>query len=308
MNPIRRILIIGYSALLLASAAATAIMFPWSVDPQGDESFQAASRSFYDKAYASDPESGKDDIYKESAERSTLVTRTPQLAADFVNRYGLKNKKILEVGAGSGLLQDIVEDYTALEISKSARRFFHKTFVEASATNMPFPDNSFDAIWTFRVLEHIPNPERALLEMRRVVKPGGYILLHFANDVDRYAAQGYRDRPYGDFDIWGRIFKTTIPISDSNAFLNLYVRQVRLLRSLGSRIGGGPSRLHFIKLPANYDHYWTADSDAPISLSYHEARLWFTSRGDDCEHCSSEWDLIFNVPTIEPYMFIRVNK
>ena len=308
MKPVQRFLIIGYSSLLFTTLLATAIMFPWSVDPQGDESFQAASRGFYDKAYSTDPQSGKDDVYKESAERATLVTRTPQIAAEFVNRYDLKNKKILEVGAGSGLLQDIVDDYTALEISKSAQRFFRKPFVHASATQMPFPDNTFDALWTFRVLEHIPNPERALLEMRRVVKPGGYILLHFANDVDFYAAQGYRERPYNDFDIWGRMIKATIPLTDSNAFLNLYARQVRLIRSLGSRLGGGPSRLHFIKLNANYDQYWTGDSDAPISLSYHELRLWFISRGDDCEHCSTEWDLIFKIPTIEPYMFIRVNK
>jgi SAM-dependent methyltransferase len=308
MKPIRRILIIGYCSLLLATMMATAFMFPWSVDPQGDQSFQPASRSFYDKAYSSDPQTGKDEIYKDSAERATLITSSPKIAADFVDKYGLKNKKVLEVGAGSGLLQDIVDDYTALEISKSARRFFHKPFVEASATNMPFPDNSFDALWTFRVLEHIPNPEKALLEMRRVVKPGGYILLHFANDVDLYAPQGYRVRPYSDFDIWGQIKKAMIPLYDSNAFLNLYVRQVRLLRSLGSRLGWGPSRLHFIKLDANYDHYWVGDSDACISLSYHEARLWFTSRGDPCEHCSTEWDLIFNIPVIEPYMFIRVNK
>ena len=30
----------------------------------------------------------------------------------------------------------------------TARQFFHKSFVEASATNMPFPDNSFDALWS----------------------------------------------------------------------------------------------------------------------------------------------------------------
>jgi SAM-dependent methyltransferase len=308
MKRIRRILIIGYSSLFIASVVVVAIMFPWSVDPQGDDSFQTASRSFYDKAYATDPQSGKEDVYKESAERATLITKTPKIAAGFVERYGLKDKKVLEVGAGSGLLQDIVEDYTALEISRSARRFFHKPFVEASATNMPFRDNTFDAIWSFRVLEHIPNPERALLEMRRVVKPGGYILLHFANDVDRYAAQGYRVRPYSDFDIWGRIKKATIPIADSAAFLNLYVRQVRLLRSLGTRIAGEPSRLRFIRLDANYDEYWIGDSDACISLSYHEALLWFTSRGDHCDNCPSEWNLVFNVPYHEPEMFIRVNK
>lgn len=308
MKTIRRILNIGYATLLFATTGATLLMFPWSVDPQGDESFRQESRAFYDNAFAKAADGDKDHDYKESAERSTLVTKTPEIVADFVKRYGLQNKKVLEVGAASGLLQDAVADYTGLDIAGSARRFFHKPFVEASATNMPFADNTFDALWTFRVLEHIPNPERALLEMRRVVKPGGYILLHFATDVDPYAAQGHRVRPYGDFDLWGRIKKATIPIYDSSAFLNLSVRQVRLLRSVGSRLGPGPSRLHFRKLDANYDAYWVGDSDAPISLSYHEARLWFTSRGDGCEHCSSEWDLIFNIPTIEPYMFVRVSK
>lgn len=308
MSWIRRILIFGYLSLFTSTVTATAIMFPWSVDPDVDKSLQSASRAFYDNAYASNPQTGDDHIYKESAERATLTTRTPKIAGRFVERYGLNNKKILEVGAGSGLLQDIVEDYTGLEISRSARRFFHKPFVEASATNMPFSDNTFDAIWSFRVLEHIPNPEMALLEMRRVVKPGGYILLHFAFDVDRYAAQGYGVRPFSDFDIWGKIKKATLPIADSRAFLNLYVRQVRLLRSLGTRITGGPSRLRFIKLAANYDEYWVGDSDACISLSYHEVLLWFTSRGDICENCPSEWSLVFNVPHHEPEMFIRVNK
>ena len=283
-------------------------MFPWSVDPQGDESFREAPRSFYDKAYASEPQSAFENDYKESAERATLVSETPQLVTDFVNHYGLKKKKALEVGAGSGLLQDIVEDYTALEIAGSARRFFHKPFVEASATNMPFPDNTFDVLWSFRVLEHIPNPERALLEMRRVVKPGGYILLHVAHEVDRYAAQGYRVRPYEDFDIWGRIKKATIPIADSKAFFNLYSHQVRLLRALGSRLGTGPARLHFIKLEPNYDHYWIGDSDAVISVTYHEILRWFTSRGDHCDNCPNEWNLIFTFPKYQPYMFIRVDK
>lgn len=309
MIPIRRLLIISYSALLIATTSATAIMFPWSVDPQGDESFHPAARSFYDRAYINDPKSAKDAVYNESAERATLISETPKLVRHFVAKYGLANKKVLEVGAGSGLLQDIVEDYTALEIAGAARRFFHKPFVEASATNMPFADNTFDALWSFRVLEHIPNPERALLEMRRVVKPGGYILLHVAYDVDQYAAQGHRVRPFRDFGIWGKIKKTMIPITDSNAFINLYSHQVRLLRSVGSRLGGGPSRLHFIKLAANYDQYWVGDSDACISVSYHEALRWFTSRGDRCDNnCPSEWSLILDSAPSWPEMFIQVRK
>jgi len=308
MTRIRRVLIIGYTSLLLATTIATAVMFPWSVDPQGDKSFQPASRSFYDKAYSSASPSVNDRVYKESAERATLVSKTPKLVANFVDKYGLKNKKVLEVGAGSGLLQDIVENYTALEIAGSARRFFHKPFVEASATNMPFPDNTFDALWSFRVLEHIPNPERALLEMRRVVKPGGYILLHVATDVDRYAAQGYRVRPYSDFDIWGKIKKATIPVADSKAFINLYWHQIALLRSLGTRFIGGPSRLRFRKLDANYDQYWIGDSDACISVSYHELLLWFTSRNDRCDNCPSELSLILDANPFDEDMFIQINK
>lgn len=308
MTLVRRFLIVGYSCLFLAMAIATAIMFPWSTDPQGDDSFRQDSRHFYDKAYDKEPESGKDDVYKESAERSTLSTGTPEIVANFVNRYGLKNKKVLEVGAGSGLLQDSVEDYTGLDIAGSARRFFHKPFVEASATNMPFPDNSFDALWTFRVLEHIPNPERALLEMRRVVKSGGYILLDVANDVDRYAAQGYRVRPYSDFDIWGKIKKATIPVADSNAIINLYSHQIRVLRSLGTRLGGGPSRLRFTKIEANYDQYWVGDSDACTAVSFHELFRWFTSRGDQCDNCPKEWDLVFDISRHDNAMVIRVNK
>lgn len=309
MSPIRRAIAIGYSSLLLACITATAIMFPWSVDPQGDESFQPVPRTFYDKAYANEPTSAKDTEYKESAEQATLASETPMLVRHFVAKYALKNKKVLEVGAGSGLLQDIVEDYTALEIAGSARRFFHKPFVEASATNMPFADNTFDALWSFRVLEHIPNPERALLEMRRVVKPGGYILLHVAYDVDPYAANGHRVRPYSDFDIWGKIKKATIPIYDSNAFINLYSQPVRLLRSLGSRLGNGPSRLRFIKRDANYEQYWVGDSDACISVSYHEIFRWFTSRGDRCDNnCPGEWRLILDKMPPWPEMFIQVRK
>ena len=248
---------------------------------------------------------GTKEYFDEVEARKYFVERHIPGFAEFPKWQG---KKVLEVGAGRGLLQDIVNDYTALDISPTARQFFHKPFVEASATNMPFPDDSFDALWSIWVLEHIPNPEKALLEMRRVVKPGGHILLLVANDVDRYAAQGYRVRPYSDFNFWGKLKKATTLIAESTAYYNLQFRQVRLLRSLGARLGGGPSRLRFIKLDANYEQYWVNDSDACISVSYHEVLLWFTSRGDQCLNCSSEWSLAFGDESYNPIMFIRVAK
>ncbi|MBZ5632418.1 MAG: class I SAM-dependent methyltransferase [Acidobacteriia bacterium] len=289
-------------AVLGASAAATVLMFPWNVDPARDESPQ--SREYYEQAYAAASSKGdaispdaplteKEQAYVEGARGMAYLYRVPELIRDFVQRYGLENKKVLEVGAGSGLLQDAVADYTALDISSTARRFFHKPYIEASATHMPFPDSTFDALWSIWVLEHIPNPEKALQEMRRVVKPGGYLFLYPALDVSRYAAQGYHARPYKDLDWKGRLLKASIPIADGKPFHLLYFHQTRVLRSLGTRLTGGPSRFHFIRLTPNYDQYWEGDSDATTSLSNHELYLWFTTRGDVCVNCPSESRLTF---------------
>jgi len=294
--------LVRYSALvvltvLVASAAATALMFPWNVDPARDESPQ--SRVYYQQAYAAASSKGtasssvtpldeKEKAYIEGARGAAYIYRVPETIHDFVHQYGLGNKKVLEVGAGSGLLQDAVEDYTALDISPTARRFFHKPYIEASATDMPFPDGAFDALWSVWVLEHIPNPEKALEEMRRVVKPGGYLFLYPALDVSRYAAWGLHARPYKDLDWKGKLLKATIPIADSKPFHLLYFHQTRILRSLGTRFTEGPSTFHFIRLTPNYEQYWEGDSDATTSLSNHELYLWFKTRGDVCVNCPSE--------------------
>ena len=148
MKPIRRLLILSYMCLVLASAIATAITFPWSVDPRGDESSGKEQRRFYEQAYSSEvkttkdttpltatvPLSDKEKFYVDFARISASAMKIPQIVAEFVMKYGLQDKKVLEVGAGSGLLQDIVGDYTALDISPTARRFYHRTWASINGT------------------------------------------------------------------------------------------------------------------------------------------------------------------------------
>lgn len=102
---------------------------------------------------------------------------------------------------------------------------------------MPFADNTFDGLWSIWVLEHIPNAERALLEMRRILKPGGYLFLMPPFEVSRYAAQGYEVRSYPELDWKGKLIKATIPLFRSKVFHYLQYHQVRALRSLGARLG-----------------------------------------------------------------------
>jgi len=48
-------------------------------------------------------------------------------------------------------------------------------FVEASATELPFEDESFDVVWCERVLQHLPDAQAAIIEIARVLKPDGRI-------------------------------------------------------------------------------------------------------------------------------------
>ena len=287
----------------------TVVHFPRDTDPRGDESQTNRTAQYYDAAYGGTASAGEPVLseYALKARTAALEMRIPDQVRAFVERYGLRDKRVLEVGAGSGLLQDIAADYTGLDISPAARRHFHKPFVEASATDMPFPDGSFDALWSIWTLEHIPNPERALAEMRRVVKNGGYLYLQPAWNCTPWAANGYEVRPYSDFDFAGKLIKASIPIRRSAPYRMLYSRQIRGLRSLGWHLSGTPTRLRFTRLTPNYEKFWVVDSDAAVSLDYHETLLWFLSRGDVCMNCPSETALIFSQGRPDS-MIIQVRK
>lgn len=57
------------------------------------------------------------------------------------------------------------------------------TFVEADTRATPFADNTFDLIFSFGVIEHVPDDQsrRAVIELARVLKPGGRALITTPN-------------------------------------------------------------------------------------------------------------------------------
>jgi SAM-dependent methyltransferase len=200
----------------------------------------------------------------------------------FVEHFGLNGKQCLEVGCGRGVFQGLANGYVGIDCIGSVARFVRKPFCVASAIELPFKDNSFDGVWSVTVLEHIDKPEKSLEEIRRVLRPGGVLLLAPAWHCRPWAAQGYAVRPYADLDLRGKIIKASILIRDLLIFRAAQIFSARLLRTLVYGISRGPLRFTYTKLSPNYDRYWTSDSDAVSSMDPYEAILWFRSRGDEC--------------------------
>ncbi len=305
-SKVLRLLCVGIAANVLLFCLLVLSHYPYAFDkaPSAEEVKQA--QNYYNQIYAGPggmPSAAEDERYVQIAERAAATYQIKEQLTAFIVQYGLEKSRALDVGAGRGYLQDVVDDYTGLDISATAKRYFHKPFVLGSATAMPFRDDEFDVVWSIWTLEHIPNPEQALREIRRVLKDNGLIYLRPAWNCSRYAAQGYSVRPYSDLDSRGRLIKASIP---SRTFLwALSLPQVRLVRYLQWQWSGTPSTLRYWRLTPNYETYWEPDSDAVNSLDSQEAAIWFVSRGDECLNCDS---LVFGIGRAQSELIVRVHK
>jgi SAM-dependent methyltransferase len=303
-----------FAAILVGALwiALILIYFPYATDAEPSPAEIAKTIDFYQHAYAAPVETSKadpsEDIYVTVAEHAAKALHVKEQLQSFIDQTALRDKKILEIGAGQGGLQDMVDDYTGLDISPTANRFFHKPFVLGSATALPFPDDHFDATWSIFVLEHIPTPEPALREMRRVTKDGGYIYLYPAWSCSTWAADGYEVRPYSDFDLSGKLVKASIPVRSANLYHALYTAPIRVLRFASYAGSASPNRLHYSRLKPNYEKYWVGDSDAASSIDRYEALLWFVSRGDECLNCGRSPLGSITERVTDPRLLIRVHK
>jgi len=103
-------------------------------------------------------------------------------------------KRLLEVGCGTGtdLLQFarggsqvVGTDLTPRSIEISRRRFqvynLEGEFAIGDAEDLAFPDSSFDLVYSFGVIHHTPDTERAISEFHRVLRPGGRAIVMVYN-------------------------------------------------------------------------------------------------------------------------------
>lgn len=108
------------------------------------------------------------------------------------DKEDLSGKNVLEVGSGAGRFTQIVLDYTKANlysidysdaVSANYRNNAHHgerlNLFQASVYEMPFPDNSFDKVFCFGVLQHTPDFRKSIQCLVDKAKPGGEIVVDF---------------------------------------------------------------------------------------------------------------------------------
>lgn len=106
---------------------------------------------------------------------------------------------ILDIGCGNGRLyqafKDLQVSYTGIDQSEGLIKIAKEkvpegTFVVADMTSLPFEDESFENIFSiasFHHLSSVAQREKAMAEMKRVLKPGGHILMTNWNLHSKFA-------------------------------------------------------------------------------------------------------------------------
>ncbi len=108
--------------------------------------------------------------------------------------------RCLDAGAGRMAYRETIESVTSeyIPMDIKPRKGLH---VAGSVLDIPWQENTFDSILCMQVLEHVPEPQKAVIEFHRCLKPGGVLILsvpHLAylhnepHDYFRYTKHGIR--------------------------------------------------------------------------------------------------------------------
>lgn len=124
-----------------------------------------------------------------------LTSQGRRRAVDYINGRG---GKVLEVGVGTGLaLPDYMEtvevtgiDYSPEMLNKAIKKQQTeglspvKELLQMDARELSFADNTFDTVAAMHILSVVPEPEKVMAEIARVLKPGGEVVItnHFARN------------------------------------------------------------------------------------------------------------------------------
>lgn len=123
--------------------------------------------------------------------------RINPLRLDWMNQQAhFKNKKILDVGCGGGILSDSMArlgaQVTGIDLAAKALKVAKLHALEAATPNVTYEEmsaeakaeqapSSFDVVTCMEMLEHVPDPASVVKACAQLVKPGGWVFFSTIN-------------------------------------------------------------------------------------------------------------------------------
>ena len=122
--------------------------------------------------------------------------------------------KIIELGSGGGFLKELIPSVITSDILT-----LPNCDMQFSALDMPFEEASVSAIFMVDVFHHIPDSEKFLSEVQRILKPGGkMIMIEPANSAwGRFIYQNFHHEPFDPTKGW--TIPDTGPMTGANGAL-----------------------------------------------------------------------------------------
>ena len=139
-------------------------------------------QSFYPAEYYGEP-TAKFEPLVEYGVRLGAKMRVESLVGDLPS-----GSKVLDIGCGRGVmlraLLDLGHEAHGVEIAPEAASGADpraQIRIAPELAKADYEENSFDAVIMWHVLEHLPHPEKTLAEIRRILRPGGRLILAVPN-------------------------------------------------------------------------------------------------------------------------------
>lgn len=134
--------------------------------------------------------------------------------------------KILDSGCGSMpykkmiLSNQKVQSYVGLDIEAGLNYEDVKPDFLWDGSIMPFEDECFDVVISTEVLEHVPNPDAYLIEVKRVLKPGGifFFTVPFLMSLHEVPHDYYRYTPFALEMIFKRVGFEAVKITPRGGY------------------------------------------------------------------------------------------
>ena len=202
-----------------------------------------------------------------------------------------KKVKVIDVGCGTGrwgqLIAPLCEKLSLLDGSqkslnvakKTLKQFNNTNFILSDVTKIPIKDNKYDFAYSLGVLHHVPDVDKALQEINRILKPGSPFLIYLYYSFD--------NAPY-----WYRLIWNV-----SNLFRKIICNLPKKIKMIVCEIIA-----LFIYLPLARTSLFLEKIKVDMSympLSYYKDKSFYTMRTDSLDRFGTTYEKRYSKVEIE---------